>query len=118
MRGGKRRDRRRRGETRIDEVGEKVGGVKRGVMTAGPATMTSRAEVQGEDGVGTVEKEHGGTCHNDKPGLESGKKTRKKKRGEMGRRQPGRKSKAGPATMASRALVGKSGTGKEGRRRW
>ena len=41
-----------------------------------------------------------------------------RKREEMWRRQRGKESKAGPATMASRALVGRSGTGEGSRRRW
>ena len=48
----------------------------------------------------------GGTCHNDKPGLDSGKVERWEQGvGEM----------AGPATMASRACIGRVEENKEGR---
>ena len=71
---------------------------------AGPATMTSRADaeivrskIQKGGGVGRAKSDLGGTCHNDKPGLEDG---------EAGVRVRGEEAcwKAGPATMTSRAV--------------
>ena len=64
-------------------------------------------------------QEIGGTCHNDKPGLQEGGGKGKSKKG--GRKEKREGEKAGPATMTSRAYKikkgGRRGEGREGSRR-